>query len=173
MSLKQAIEGKLHIRYGRTLNGGMSWWYPDKEQTDPKVVVIRDGDCGEVRPTRTISREEWDRLEAQFGLWKRVGFWDFAPAEDMACEAITFCHSNPQAAGRRLHRLENRSCETCKHWADELNSEGRADCRRLEEDGDEWFEKALLVGWPPCGHDGPADTYETAPKFGCNLWEAK
>lgn len=61
-------------------------------------------------------------------------------------------------------------CATCKHWARELNSEGRADCRRLEEDGDEWFEKALMLGWPECGHDGPALTYETRPEFGCALW---
>lgn len=109
MELREIAERKLYFRYGSTLQGGMSWWYPDKEQPDPEnTVVIRDGDCGEVRPTRAISREEFDRRVRDYGLWRSVGLWSFTRADDPAANLIRSCERNPHGAGHRIYRLEER-----------------------------------------------------------------
>jgi hypothetical protein len=112
MTPQEAIEGKLYIRYGKTLHGHLSWWYPDAEQPDPEnEVVLRDGDCGLARPTRTISRAEWDERVEEYGLWKSVGMWSFVPADEPAAGVIRYCHAHPEAAGRELYRLRSRGRE--------------------------------------------------------------
>ena len=109
MTPREVSEKGLYFRFGRQLQGGTSFWYPDKEQPDPEnEVVIRDGDCGEVRSTRTILREEFDRRVRDYGLWRKVGMWDFVPAEDPAANKVAFCHRSPQTAGHMLHRYSER-----------------------------------------------------------------
>jgi hypothetical protein len=111
MTLREIAEKKLYFRYGSQLRGGMSFWFVDNQapQPDPEnVVVIRDGDCGEVRGTHTISREEFDRRVRDYGLWKQTGLWDFAPADDPAVPTIRYCHRHPAAAGLELYWLRER-----------------------------------------------------------------
>jgi hypothetical protein len=72
------------------------------------------------------------------------------------------------------------NCVTCRHWRrDDLNSEGRADCEKLQEVSDDFgevddgrFKVAPIVAWPRRGLLVPAETFETKPDFGCSLWEA-
>jgi hypothetical protein len=109
MTLREIAEKKLYFRYGTSLVYGTSFWYVDKEQPDPeREVVIRDGDCGEVRPTSTISREEFDQRVRDYGLWRSVGLWSFVPADDLAVSAIRYTNAYPDSAGRELHRLRER-----------------------------------------------------------------
>jgi hypothetical protein len=70
--------------------------------------VIRDGDCGEVRPTRTIPRAEFDQRVRDYGLWRKVGLWDFTRADDPAANVIAYCHRSPQSAGHMLWRYQER-----------------------------------------------------------------
>lgn len=100
--VERAIREKLCIagRY-RTHMGGPSYEYP----VDIRLgnIVLRDADCGLVKPVRVITTDEWARLTPP--LWRQVGFWDFAPADDPAISEIAFCHHNPESAGRELYRL--------------------------------------------------------------------
>jgi len=107
--VERAIREKLHVtgRY-RTPLGSASFEYPIA--IDGDSIVLRDGDCGLARPTVTITVDEWRDL-VQRGLYRRVGFWDFAPADDPAADEIAFCHRHPQSAGRELHRLRQRLAE--------------------------------------------------------------
>jgi hypothetical protein len=109
VTLREIAEKKLYFRYGKQLCGGMSFWFVDTEQPDPEnTVVIRDGDCGEVRRPHTIPRAEFDDRVKRFGLWKQTGLWDFARADDPAVPSIRYCHRNPAAAGTELYRVRER-----------------------------------------------------------------
>jgi hypothetical protein len=108
MTPREVSEKGLFFRFGGQLRGGLSFWYPDKEQPDPDAVVIRDGDCGEVRPTRTIPRAEFDQRVRDYGLWRKVGLWDFTRADDPAANVIAYCHRSPQSAGHMLWRYQER-----------------------------------------------------------------
>jgi hypothetical protein len=150
MTLREIAEKKLYFRYGSQLRGGMSFWFVDNQapQPDPEnVVVIRDGDCGEVRGTHTISREEFDRRVRDYGLWKQTGLWDFAPADDPAVPTIRYCHRHPAAAGLELYWLRERLRRL--GWICRLYD---AALLRREEAWIEW-------------RDGPLDTSDCGAEF--------
>lgn len=176
MTPQDAIDKGLHVGGFRTPLGGPGFRKP-RAVTEDGGVVVRDSDCEPRRSEETWTREKWDEAVEKGGLWRSVGMWSFAPWDDPAAGAVAFAHRNPDSAGREIHRLRNRRCETCRHWDGELNSGGRGECRKLHDLGRAEiivkFEEMPLVAWPECGHGGPAVTFESRPDFGCNLWEKK
>lgn len=104
--VEDAIRKRLYVcgRY-RTPLGGFSFEYPVAIELGN--IVLRDGDCGLAKEPRIITTEEWERLVSGGGLWRKVGLWDFVPADDDAADDIAWCHSSPESAGRALHRLRS------------------------------------------------------------------
>jgi hypothetical protein len=94
-----AIDRKLHL--GTRDN---NWQYP--VEITPEGVVMRQSDCGTVRPTVVITIECWRERIKLYGLYKKVGMWSFVKADDPAAGDIAFCERSPHSGGRRIHRLE-------------------------------------------------------------------
>ena len=103
--VQDAIKRKLHLGMPpkTTSMYGIHWQYPDKIEDDK--IIMRDSDCGSVKPVIPIDFEEWDRRIKEFGLWKKVGLWSFVEADNPAAECIKFCHKDPESAGRELYRI--------------------------------------------------------------------
>lgn len=103
--VEDAIVRKLHLGAPSKAMSmyGMHWHYPVAIELGD--IVMRDSDCGLAKPTWTITPEEWERRASVYGLWRKVGFWSFAEADDPAADAIAFCERNPHSAGRELYRL--------------------------------------------------------------------
>lgn len=104
--VEDAIARNLHLgapRHSMSMHG-MHWHYPvGIEHGD---IVMRDSDCGLAKPTFTITTTEWAERVEKYGLWRMVGGWDFARADDPAADLTRFCHRNPSAAGQRIYELE-------------------------------------------------------------------
>ena len=135
--IEDAIRRELHIcgRY-RTPIGGPSYEYP--VAFDALSVTLRDGDCGLVKPTRSIPIDEWVRL-AEGGLWRRVGMWSFVLDSDPAADEIAQCERFPHSAGRELHRLREEVAR--------LRAVGGAPPEDVEEEARRW----MADGWRDVG----------------------
>jgi len=83
-----------------------------------RPVAIEDGlirlenEGSSYQPPRWTPEQWRERVtEGGIGLFQRVGFWDFTPADDVAADEIRFAHKSPKAAGRELHSLRLRVAE--------------------------------------------------------------
>lgn len=105
VQVEDAIARSLHLGAPKNLMSvhRLHWHYPVGIEFGD--IIMRDSDCGEAKPTWKITVDEWRRRVDEYGLWKRVGMWDFARADDEAADAIAYCHRSPESAGRELHRL--------------------------------------------------------------------
>jgi len=103
--VESAITSHLHLggRGGNMTVHGMSWDYPVGIELGN--IVLRDSDCGLVKPTWEITTDEWRERVEHYGLYKKVGFWSFVPADDPAASTIAFCERHPHSAGRELYKL--------------------------------------------------------------------
>ncbi len=68
-----------------------------------------------------------------------------------------------------IDRLQNRRCETCRHWGTEANR--HASYRSCLKLGSESLGTPVR-GWED-GHGPYVYNFEVRPSFGCNLWEPK
>lgn len=101
LEVEDAIRRRRHVRNGVTMMGGPSWVHPTAIEYG--MIVVKDSDCD--RHTWRWTPDEWALHVADGGLWRQVGRWDFAPADDPAADDIAWCHRCPEAAGRELYRL--------------------------------------------------------------------
>ena len=104
--VRDAIRRKLHVAVLRPWGKETRWVYRYPVSIDGEIVVMRDSDCGLAKPSMRWTLDEWrTHVKDGGGLLRQVWFWDFAPAEDPAADAIEFCHRSPESAGRELFRL--------------------------------------------------------------------
>jgi len=110
--VEDAITRKLHLAYRRSLgrnwhSSDMGWHYPDSIRLGN--IVMRDSDCGSVRPTWEITTDEWSERVEKYGLWKMVGIWEFVPADDPAADCVRSAFANPAGAGADVYRLRKEN----------------------------------------------------------------
>lgn len=103
-----AIREKLYCARGTRWSGGLAWERPIRIELGN--IIMLWGDCGNENRQEDLSEwtiDEWREvvLEDNTGLYRQVGFWQFAPVDDPAVECIRWCNSYPDTAGRELHRL--------------------------------------------------------------------
>jgi hypothetical protein len=103
--VEDAIARKLHL--GRGYWGlGPKYCYPIAiEHGD---IIVRDSDCGLVKPTMTLTTDAWAEMVEKYGLWKKTGFWHFTPADDPAANLIRSANRSPSWAGHEIYELRKR-----------------------------------------------------------------
>lgn len=110
-----AIENNLYVAQGTRASREPAWWRPIRVEGDE--VVMLWGDCGrEDRPEDLArwSMEEWISAAHQdgYGLFTRVGMWNFAPAQEPAVGEIEYAHRHPDSAGKELYELKEAQAKT-------------------------------------------------------------
>jgi hypothetical protein len=90
------------------------WYRPIRIEHDE--IVMLWGDCGNPNRPEDLSRwtpEQWRECvtEEGAGLYRRVGMWDFVPANDPAADLIADAHRYPESVARELYRARLRIAE--------------------------------------------------------------
>lgn len=141
--IERAIRGQLYVARGTSSLGGPAWRRPIRIENGD--VVMLWGDCGiESRPEDLCrwTLDEWREAAGEDGqyMYRKVGLWAFAPADDPATDDIRYAHTSPESAGRQLHRLRNAR-------NDALEEAARV-CDALDDDGysESWRSCARAAG---------------------------
>jgi hypothetical protein len=103
---QEAIARNLHVGGFRTPLGSAGFRKPREVLPAGSGVVIRDSDCEPLRSEQVWTLDQWYRAVEVGGLWRKVGMWDFVPWDDPAAVDVAFAHRCPDAAGRKIYRLE-------------------------------------------------------------------
>jgi len=105
--VEAAIKGKLHVLTPRPNHFLDPWTWRYPVGIEHGNILMRDSDCGLAKPVMTWTTDQWrERVSPEGdGLYRKVGMWDFVPADDPAVDCIRWCHSAPESAGRELYRL--------------------------------------------------------------------
>ena len=111
IQIKDAIDKRLYLGAPRKHDWGtysIHWNLPIAIDEDRKLITMIDADCGTVDRSWDITYEQWTEGFNTYGLWKKVGMWEFVKADDPAASNIRYCNHNPEGAGRHLYNCEIR-----------------------------------------------------------------
>jgi len=118
---KRAAADGLYIVLGTKSTGYPIYWRVLRVASG--TVVVLYGDCGNPKRHEDLSLltpGEFLDAAGKNGeyLFKKVGFWSFAPANDPAAKWIELANKNPSIAGNKIYCLQ----EEVKQLRDLLES---------------------------------------------------
>ena len=107
--VEHAISEELYCADDKHWSGSPAWWMPILIQHGN--IVMLWADCGrEDRPEDLCiwTTDKWREIVQPDGkgLFRKVGPWNFEPANNPANDWIRYAHNYPSSAGRKIYELE-------------------------------------------------------------------